>query len=187
MNDQTEHVVRVLKQVLVEVCNNPISALTEADLQAIAHHQLGADLSSREGSRFAVHAEMPFRNWSEHLKRRPDLTVIETSALSTEVTSEFYPRKGFTYKGSSILIELKLCRGHEPIALSDLKEDIRKLADLERHLYSDPQEDTMCDLIFVYLSKSAISEEEQQELEVYARANGVTPLLRSSATTTSES
>jgi hypothetical protein len=81
----------------------------------------------------AVHAEVPWFDDQDQLRLRPDITITDPSALSTQrAMQKGLPllRKGFHFTGPSVVVELKLYRGRDgirPTALGVIRRDVEKI------------------------------------------------------------
>jgi hypothetical protein len=81
----------------------------------------------------AIHAEVSWFDEQNQLRLRPDITITDPRALSIQRAMQQgipFPRKGFHFNGSSVVVELKLYRGRggiRPTAVAVVRRDIEKI------------------------------------------------------------
>ena len=158
-------VVKSTRNELVLACAYPDRFLTEHDLQAWIVRRLISDLNAAsDNAEVGIHCQPRYLDGDGRLSIEPDIVVFNKGEYSIDPSGELAPRKGFTFWGSSIAIELKLFRGNRTGDVTLCLRDIRKLAELRSIHYSCEQRFRFWPLFCVY-SRGQIPENLRSAIE----------------------
>jgi hypothetical protein len=102
----------------------------------------------------------------------PDISIFNRDEYTIGPEGELTDRKGFTFWGSSILIEIKLCRGCRKFNVADALYDITKL-DLIRQLHYRADQPYNYFPVFAFFSRSPLADEDREAIAAHARINNV--------------
>lgn len=173
-------VVQTIEEVLQRAHAKQL--LTEYDLQSWVFIALAKQLQiDSPDSLLGLHCQSQFLKNDANFGFVPDLTVLNLDEYSIAPDGTLYGKKGHTIWGDSILIEIKLHRGHRPFRKRDALKDIRKLADVRHRHYQQGHYFP----IFVLACRLQLPAEMIPEIQRFADGNDVRLVLstiRSEAT-----
>lgn len=166
--ESRDAVVRTIEEVLEGA--HAKQFLTEYDVQSWVFIRLVGQLGiGTIGSQLGLHCQTQFLKDEADFGFIPDLAVLNLDEYSVERDGTLYGKKGCTIWGDSILIEIKLHRGHRPFRKRDALKDIQKLADVRHRHYQQGGYYP----IFVLACRRHPSPEIIQEIQQFADGTGV--------------
>jgi len=121
------------------------------------------------GSEVGLHCQTQFLKDAADFGFIPDLAIFNLNEYSIHPDGALYGKKGCTIWGDSILIEIKLHRGHRPFRIREALKDIQKLADVRRRHYQHG----LYFPVFVLACRIEPSAEMIQEIQRFADGNDV--------------
>jgi hypothetical protein len=176
--------------IIRNLCNmasqqeNSKMILTEADLQSWIfyhlQHFLRVHLESdgaTDNGRFGVHCETSLLNENKKLQIKPDVIIIakEDYSVVPESNDSLCRRKGYSFWGSSIPIELKILRryNNSKNEYRKWKYDIDKLNRIKSLHYSNSTNSEKCFPLFVLLCRVELPDDLRNKLQRYAKRMSV--------------
>lgn len=179
-----KHIDSFCKKV-IKPCNRKM-ILTEADLQAWIFHDLLCNIGKESGlednpnsKAIGIHCNPSFLgSIGGNLTIVPDIVIFDKKEYDVDSSDELCKRKGYSFWGSSIVLELKLFRTHhsEVTQLKKWKEDIDKLMNLKTNLYPQDQLAKFFPA-FVLVGNKNIDSSSFYKIEEYAIEKKVKPLI----------
>lgn len=167
-----------VEDVLSQGFECPRKFLTEHDLQAWIFRELIAKLNmSMADSVLGIHCQTRFLDSDRLLHLEPDIAIFNSDEYTIEPDGALTKRKGYTFWGSSILIEIKLLRGCRKIALLDSILDIDKLSLIRELHYSAEGQLEEYHPVFVLFSRPTLTHSDRRVLEEHAKSKNVSILL----------
>jgi hypothetical protein len=178
----SEHSSQIVKDTIKKVLSlgteDPKRFLTEHDLQAWIFRELVADLGiGSSGSHMGIHCQPRFLDSEKLLLIEPDIAMFNLDEYTIGSDGSLTGRKGFTFWGASILVEIKLVRGCRSISLLDALFDIDKLSLIRELHYCDQDESYEYYPIFVLFSRPTLPADARRKLEKHAANKRVEILL----------
>lgn len=177
----SENCLQGVKCAIKEVFSNgrkdPKKFLTEHDLQAWIFRELVTKLDISAGQNLGIHCQTRFLDQNNNLLLEPDIAIFNQDEYTIGSNGSLTNRKGYTFWGAAILIEIKLIRECRRLPLYKALADIEKLAQIRELHYSIDTENHEYYPLFVLFSKSPLSEQERMTLKERAQKRAVTLLL----------
>jgi len=171
-------VSNTISEVLSFGSDDPKMFLTEHDLQAWIFRELVTKLEiCGDGSDLGVHCQARFLDSDQLLLIEPDVAIFNRDEYTIGTDGALTNRKGFTFWGACILVEIKLVRGCRKLALLDALFDINKLHLIRELHYSNEGENYEYHPIFVLFSRPTLSDDDRRVVTAYASSKGVHILL----------
>lgn len=161
-------VVQVIEEVLERAYAKQF--LTEYDVQSWIFMRLADRLQiDSQDCLLGLHCQTQFLKDEADFGFIPDLAVFNLDEYSVKPDGTLYGKKGCTIWGDSILVEIKLYRGHRPFRKRAALKDIQKLADVRHRHYLEG----LYYPIFVLVCRRSVSPELIQEIQQFADSNEV--------------
>ena len=171
-------VCRTIEEVLSFGSEDPKKFLTEHDLQAWIFRKLVSKLEvAQVESGLSVHCQARFLDSNQRLLIEPDIAIFNHDEYTIGTDGALTNRKGFTFWGACILVEIKLDRGCRTLNLSDAFYDIDKLQLIRELHYSNEEENHEYHPVFVLFSRTALSDEDRRLLTEHAFSKRIKIIL----------
>lgn len=156
--------------------------LSEHDAQCLLYSKISTHLAGKDHSTnkteddylaSPLHTEVDFLDKRGKLTIRPDMVLFETDQLNLtkKCKLQLVQRKSFSFRGSTVVIELKFCKylkGVTPSFTKLVERDCRKIKDLHKIHYSNKQDDTLSGLVVVFSRSNQRCEEFDQLIQEYS-------------------
>lgn len=156
---------------------DPKLFLTERDMHSWIFRSIVDELDiSNERSPLGVHCQTRFLNAERELVVEPDIAIFHKEEYTVGSDGEVTPRPGYSYWGSSIIVQTKLCRTCRRSDVMAALHDIDKMQLIREIHYPDGGE-FLYYPVYVYFSGPEIAPEDRQSIEEHAESKGVRLLI----------
>jgi hypothetical protein len=167
----TQNLFESVRHAVERVCQHAQEDLkqiiTEGDLQSWIFVELVKDHSIL-ASGVHVHSQINYLKEDSSLGHLPDIVLLPSSAYSVDSSGELHDRKGYTVRGSSIAIEIKLLRSHRRDGfVSSVEEDLAKLKRIRDQHYAHDEFHRFF-AASVVLCRQHLSDDDITQLQDYA-------------------
>lgn len=149
--------------------------LTEVDLQAWIFAEIVNNpyIESIANGDVHVHTEFNYLKYNRRLGMIPDIVLVPRDHYSVSRDGELHYRKGYTFWGSSIALELKILRSFRRGSfVASVATDIQKLSRI-RQLHYDGDRNHRFFGATVILCRHNLSNEDEQSLFTNGRQNDI--------------
>jgi len=190
---ESEKLVKSIESKIIELGEEyqkaPAIILTESDLKYMIYKKLSdiseiSEITPTEDEWIlgnSIHTEVSWYDTNRKLTIRPDITIIDTSHLSIlHITGKKFnlPSKQFSFKGKSIIFEIKFIRGQKGITENvfdrKIKEDYEKIRNLFEILSSRGiTEDDFFGFFVIFNKTNLVCEEFSEFLQQNSMGNNI--------------